>query len=125
MALLHEEITGSILDCAYKVHTELGPGLLESAYEECLHYELEKAGLSVFKQKPMPLIYEGMKLDVGYRIDLFVESKIIIEIKSVETLNPIHFAQVMTYLKLSKCRIGFLINFNVNSLKEGIKRIII
>jgi len=125
MALLHQELTSSILNCAYKVHSALGPGLLESAYEECLHNELDKAGLFVIKQKPMPLIYEEKKLDLGYRIDLFVEGKVIIEIKSVEALNPVHFAQLMTYLKLSKCRIGFLINFNVQSLKEGIRRVII
>jgi GxxExxY protein len=125
MTLLHQELTSSILRCAYKVHTSLGPGLLESAYEECLHYELDKAGLIVVKQKPMPLIYEGNRLDLGYRIDLFVEDKVIIEIKSVEVLNPVHLAQIMTYLKLSQCRIGFLINFNVCSLKEGIKRIIL
>lgn len=125
MTLLHQELTGSILNCAYKVHSALGPGLLESAYEECLRYELDKAGLVVMKQKPMPLIYEEKKLDLGYRIDLFVENKVIIEIKSVDTLNPVHFAQLMTYLKLSKCRIGFLINFNVQSLKDGIKRVIL
>jgi GxxExxY protein len=125
MTLLYQELTGSILHCAYKVHSTLGPGLLESAYEECLHYELDKAGLMVIKQKPMPLIYEEKKLDLGYRIDLFVENKVIIEIKSVDTLNPVHFAQLMTYLKLSKCRIGFLINFNVQSLKDGIKRVIL
>ena len=125
MTLLHQELTSSILHCAYKVHSALGPGLLESAYEECFFYELDKIGLVVIKQKPMPLIYEEKKLDLGYRIDLFVEGKVIIEIKSVDALNPVHFAQVMTYLKLSKCRIGFLINFNVQSLKDGIRRIII
>jgi GxxExxY protein len=125
MNLLHEELTGSILHCAYKVHSTLGPGLLESAYEECLHYELDKAGLKVIKQKPMPLIYEEKRLDLGYRIDLLVESKVIIEIKSVDALNPVHFAQLLTYMKLSECRIGFLINFNVQSLKDGIKRVIL
>jgi GxxExxY protein len=125
MELLHKELTGSILKCAYKVHSKLGPGLLESAYEECLHYELEKAGITSIKQKPMPLIYEGKKLDLGYRIDLLVEGVIVIEIKSVEIINPVHMAQLMTYMKLSDCRIGFLINFNVVSLREGIKRIII
>jgi len=124
MALLNEELTGSILKCAYKVHSVLGPGLLESAYEECLYYELEKTGLAVNKQKPMPLVYKERKLDMGYRVDLLVEDKVILEIKSVETLNPVHFAQLMTYLKLSNCRIGFLINFNVQSLNKGIKRII-
>jgi GxxExxY protein len=125
MPLLHEELTGSILNCAYKVHSALGPGLLESAYEECLYYELEKAGLAVNKQKPMPLVYEERKLDLGYRIDLIIESKVIVEIKSVDAVNPVHLAQLMTYLKLSGCRIGFLINFNVLSLKEGIKRVIL
>ena len=125
MTLLHQELTGSILRCAYKVHSKLGPGLLESAYEECLHYELDKAGISVFKQKPMPLVYEEKKLELGYRIDLLVDNKVVIEIKSVEAINPVHLAQLMTYLKLSQCRIGFLINFNVVSLKDGIRRVII
>ena len=125
MTLLYEELTDSILKCAYRVHSVLGPGLLESAYEECLFYELGTIGLSVYRQKPMPVIYKEMELEIGYRIDLFVEDKVILEIKSVEALIPVHFAQLMTYLKLSDCRIGFLINFNVKSLKEGIKRIII
>ena len=125
MELLHKELTGSILNCAYKVHSKLGPGLLESAYEECLHYELEQAGITSIKQKPMPLIYKEKKLDLGYRIDLLVESVIVLEIKAVESINPVHMAQLMTYMKLSECRIGFLINFNVVSLKEGIKRVII
>jgi GxxExxY protein len=125
MELLHKELTGSILKCVYKIHGALGPGLLESAYEECLFYELEKNGLSVSKQKPMPLIYEEKKLDVGYRIDLLVEDKVVLEIKSVDAINQVHYAQLLTYLKLSKCRIGFLINFNVVSLKDGIKRIIL
>ncbi len=113
------------MKCAYKVHSVLGPGLLESAYEECLNYELDKIGLLSVKQKPMPLIYEQRKLDLGYRIDLLVEDKVIIEVKSVDVVNPVHFAQLMTYLKLSGCRIGFLINFNVESLKDGIKRVIL
>lgn len=125
MTLLHQELTSSILKCAYRVHSALGPGLLESAYEECLHYELEKINLSVSKQKPMPLIYEEKKLDLGFRIDLFVEGKVVIEVKSVDALNPIHLAQLMTYLKLSNCRVGFLINFNVESLKDGIRRVIL
>lgn len=125
MKLLYEELTGSILRCAYKVHSALGPGLLESAYEECLHYELHNTGLAVIKQKPMPLVYEDKKLDLGYRIDLIVDGKVIIEVKSVDTLIPVHLAQLMTYLKLSGCRIGFLINFNVESLKDGIKRVIL
>lgn len=125
MELLYQELTGSILKCAYRVHSTLGPGLLKSAYEECLHYELEKNGITAIKQKPMPLVYEEKKLDLGYRIDLLVEGVIIVEIKSVEIFNPVHLAQLMTYMKLSNCRVCFLINFNVVSLKEGIKRVII
>lgn len=125
MNLLHEELTSSILHYAFKVHTILGPGLLESSYEECLHFELEKAGIRAIKQKPMPLVYEEIKMDIGYRIDLFVEDKVVIEVKSVDVLNPVHLAQLMTYLKLSNCKVGFLINFNVLSLKDGIKRVIL
>ena len=110
MAILYEELTGSILKCAFKVHSALGPGLLESAYEECLYYELDNIGLRVIKQKPMPLIYQEKKLDIGYRIDLLVEDKVILEIKSIESVNSVHIAQLMTYLKLSGCRVGFLIN---------------
>jgi GxxExxY protein len=118
------KITGKILDCAYKVHTELGPGLLESAYAECLFYELSKSGLKVEKQKPLPLIYQEVKLEIGYRIDILVENQVVIEIKSVEALNDVHIAQTLTYLKLSKCKVGLLMNFNVKSLKHGIKRLI-
>jgi len=125
MDLLYKELTGKIVDCAVQVHKQLGPGLLESAYEECLHHELLESGVSSIKQVPMPLIYKGNKLDLGYRIDLLVEDKIVIEVKSVEYLLPVHTAQVMTYLKLSGCRVGLLINFNVQFLKEGIKRIIV
>ena len=101
----------------------LGPGLLESAYEECLYYELMQAGLNVDKQKGLPLVYHDVKLDVGYRIDLLVENKVIIELKVVEDLNDVHLAQLITYLKLSKCKLGLLMNFNVNSMKDGIKRV--
>ena len=125
MTLLHQELTSSILRCAFRVHSALGPGLLESVYEECLYYELEKSGLLAQKQKPMPLVYEENKLDLGYRIDLLVEDKIIIEVKSVDSLNPVHLAQIITYLKLSGCRIGYLINFNVESLRDCIKRVIV
>ena len=117
------ELTKTIIGCAMKVHTFLGPGLLESAYEECLFYELKKSGLRVEKQKPLPLIYEEVKLDCGYRIDIIVEDKIIVEIKSVESLNDLHLAQILTYLKLSKCKYGLLMNFNVLHLKDGIKRV--
>lgn len=125
MELLYKELTGKIVDCAIIVHKSLGPGLLESAYEECLFFELQNCGLETIKQYPMPLIYKDKKLDIGYRIDLLVEDKIVIEVKSVDFLIPIHTAQLMTYMKLSECRVGLLINFNVQFLKEGIKRIII
>lgn len=125
MELLYKDLTGKIVDCAVKVHKQLGPGLLESAYEECLYQELMECGISSIKQVPMPLIYKGRKLELGYRLDLLVEDKVVIEVKSVDCLNPVHTAQLMTYLKLSGCKIGLLINFNVAFLKEGIKRIII
>jgi GxxExxY protein len=125
MELLYKEMTGKIVDCAITVHKLLGPGLLESAYEECLHFELNANGLPAVKQLPMPLIYRNKKLDIGYRIDLLVDEKVIIEVKSVDCINPVHVAQVMTYLKLSGCRIGLLMNFNVQFLKDGIRRIII
>ena len=117
------QITELILKCAFKVHSELGPGLLESAYEECLCYELKQNGLNVEKQKALPLVYHEVNLEVGYRIDLLVESKVVVEIKAVEAFTDVHTAQVLTYLKLSKCKIGLLLNFNVASLKNGIKRL--
>jgi len=120
-----EKIFKKVLDCAFRVHTELGPGLLESAYEQCLKYELEQHGLKVESQKPMPLVYKEVKLDIGYRMDLLVEDQIVIEIKSVESLNDVHLAQILTYQKLSNCKLGLLVNFNVKSLKDGIKRVII
>ncbi len=107
-----------------KVHKVLGPGLLESAYEECLFYELKKSNLKVEKQKALPLIYEEVKLDVGYRIDMIIEDKFIVEVKSVEALTDVHLAQLLTYLRLSDCRLGLLINFNVKLLKEGVRRVI-
>ena len=118
------ELTGEIIGCAMRVHTVLGPGLLESAYEACLYYELNKTGLKVAKQVPLPLVYEDVKLECGYRIDLLVENKVIVEIKSVESLNPIHSVQLLTYLKLSNCKLGLLLNFNVLQLKDGIKRVV-
>ncbi|MDQ5928803.1 MAG: hypothetical protein QG594_581 [Bacteroidota bacterium] len=108
---------------ALKVHQTLGPGLLESAYEECLFYELKKLDLKVEKQKALPLIYEEVKLDVGYRLDILIENKLILEIKAVDCLNEVHFAQLLTYLKLTNCKLGLLINFNVSLLKNGIKRV--
>jgi GxxExxY protein len=122
---MHEnEISKEILNLAFKVHTNLGPGLLESSYKECLYYEIKKSGLLVEKEKPLPLIYESVKLEIGYRIDLLVENKIILELKSIEGFNDVHLAQVLTYLKLSGCKLGLLLNFNVKSLKFGIKRIV-
>lgn len=117
------ELTGRIIGLAMRVHTVLGPGLLESAYEECLYYELKKNGLKVEKQKPLPLVYEEVHLECGYRVDLLVENKIIVEIKALESLHPIHSSQLLTYLKLSNCKLGLLINFNIPHLKDGIKRI--
>ena len=122
--MFENELSKRIIGLAIKVHRNLGPGLLESAYEECLFYEIKKSGIYVEKQKAMPLIYDNVKLDVGYRMDLFVESKLVLEIKSVESLNDVHLAQVLTYLKLSKCKLGLLINFNVTLLKNGIKRVV-
>ncbi len=107
-----------------KVHTALGPGLLESAYQECLFFELKSTGFLVEKEKPLPLIYQDVKLDCGYRLDLLVNGKIIIEVKSVDALADIHLAQVLTYLKLTGNRFGLLINFNVVRLKDGIKRVV-
>ncbi|WP_213195340.1 GxxExxY protein [Cloacibacterium caeni] len=122
---MHEnEISKIIFDLGLKIHKNLGLGLLESAYEECLFYEISKAGLFVEKQKPMPLIYEEVKLDIGYRIDLLVEKSVVIEVKSGEALNDVHLAQVLTYLKLSGCRLGLLINFNTNLFKNGYRRIL-
>ena len=119
-----DELTEIIIGCAIKVHKVLGPGLLESAYEECLFYELKKTGLVVEKQKPLPLIYEEVKLDCGYRSDIIVENKVVIEVKSVDGLSDIHLAQTLTYLKLAKCKVGLLINFNVLKLTQGLKRVV-
>ena len=116
-------IAREIYFCALKVHRTLGPGLLESAYEECLCYELRKEGFLVEKQKPLPLIYEEIRLDVGYRIDLLVENCVFVEVKAVEALSEIHTAQILTYLKLTNCKLGLLINFNVVLIKNGVKRI--
>ena len=118
------EITEKIIKAAMKVHTVLGPGLLESAYHECLFYELQKAGLKVEKEKALPIIYDGVKLDCGYRLDLFVEDQVIVELKSIESFKDIHLAQTLSYLKLADRRFGLMINFNVEKLKYGIKRVI-
>ncbi|MBN2807666.1 MAG: GxxExxY protein [Prolixibacteraceae bacterium] len=119
------QVTERIIGAAIEVHQQLGPGLLESAYEECLYYELNNQGLLVKKQLALPLIYKEVKLDAGYRIDLMVENKVIVEIKAVDAIAEIHKAQLMTYMKLANIRIGLLINFNVKRLKDGIVRWII
>ncbi len=118
------DVSYKIIGCAYKVHSELGPGLLESTYETCLQYEIVNSGIFVERQKELPLIYQNIRLDAGYRIDLLVERKIIVEIKSADAIAPIHKAQLMTYLKLSNCNLGLLINFNSVHLREGIQRFI-
>jgi len=123
--MLFEDITKVIIGCAIDVHKELGPVLLESAYEECLYYELQKAGLKVEKQKAIPVVYKEIKLDCGYRADLIVEDKIVIELKTVDEFNPVHEAQILTYLKFAEKKLGLLINFNVLRLKDGIKRYIL
>ncbi len=122
--ITEDEISKIVFEAALKVHKTLGPGLLESTYEECLFYELKKYDLFVEKQKPLPLIYEEVKLDIGYRLDIIIENKFIVEVKSVEALNDVHLAQLLTYLKLSDCKLGLLINFNVKLLKEGVRRVI-
>jgi GxxExxY protein len=122
---MHEnEITGKIINAGIEVHKALGPGLLESAYKECLYYQLTKNGLFVEKEKVLPLVYEEVKLDCGYRLDLLIENKIVVEIKSIDAINEIHLAQVLTYLKIGNYKLGLLMNFNVVLLKNGIKRII-
>jgi GxxExxY protein len=121
---LTDNITYKIIGCAYKVHTALGPGLLESTYEVCLESELLQSGFHVSRQLALPVVYNNIKLDAGYRIDLMVENMIIIEMKSVESLAPVHTAQLLTYLKLSNIKVGLLINFNETDLKNGIKRLV-
>lgn len=122
--MIESAITGQIIESALKVHKVLGPGLLESSYEECLYFELKEKGLFVEKQKPLPLVYKDVKLEVGYRVDLMIENKIIVEVKSVEAINDVHLAQILTYLKLTECPVGLLINFNVNLMKKGLRRVL-
>ena len=122
--MTENELSNKMIGLAIEVHTALGPGLLESAYKECLYYKAGKSGLLVEKEKAMPLIFEEVKLECGYRIDLLIEGKLVIEIKSVEAINDIHLAQTLTYLKLGNYKLGLLINFNVTRLKDGIKRVI-
>lgn len=122
--MTENELSNHVIGQAIVVHSVLGPGLLESAYKACLYYKLAQSGLKVEKEKAMPLIFEEVKLECGYRIDLLIENKLVIEIKSVEALNDIHFAQALTYMKLGDYKLGLLLNFNVTRLKDGIKRIV-
>jgi len=122
--MTENEISNLVIGAAMTVHSSLGPGLLESSYEECLFYELKLKRLLVERQKALPLVYKEIKMDAGYRVDLIVENKVILEIKAVIEVNEIFFAQVLTYLKLSGCKLGLLLNFNVKSMKDGIKRIV-
>jgi len=122
--MTENELSSLIIGVAIDIHKALGPGLLESANKECMFYKLKEMGLLVEKEKPMPLIFEEVKLDCGYRIDLLVENKVVVELKSVELLNDVHLAQTLTYLKLEKYKLGLLINFNVALLKDGIKRVV-
>ena len=117
-------ITQKVIGAAIEVHRALGPGLLESSYEACLAFELAQSGLKVEQQKSLPLVYKQVKLDCGYRLDLLVDGTVIVEIKAVDSLAPIHEAQLMSYLKLSGCRVGLLINFNVRRLKDGLRRFV-
>ena len=116
--MIENKLSNIIIGCAIEVHKKLGPGLLESAYRECLYYELSQKGLSVKKEKPMPIVYKDIKLDHGYRIDLLVEEKVVIEIKTVESFTDVHFAQIITYLKLGNYKLGLLLNFHTATLKK-------
>jgi GxxExxY protein len=118
------QLTQIIIGCAIDVHRQLGPGLLESAYQECLLYELEQYGLDIKREVPMPIVYKEVKLNHGYRIDLLVENKIVIELKAVECLNEVHLAQTLTYLRLGKFKLGLILNFHTAVLKKGIRRVI-
>jgi GxxExxY protein len=120
--LIHGEITQPILDAAYRVHSRLGPGLLERPYQVCLCHELRKKGLSHVVEKMLPVVYDGLTIELGYRLDILVEDAVIVEIKAIDAILPIHEAQLLTYLRLSKKRVGLLINFNVEHLKQGICR---
>ena len=119
-----DEISGQIVDAAIKVHSVLGPGLLESAYEACLAYELRKRGVRVLVQHPLPVVYDGLRLDVGYRLDMLVEKAVIVDLKAVTKTAPVHEAQLLSYLKLSDRRVGLLINFHVLHLRDGIRRLV-
>src|SRR4051794_31082517 len=122
---MHEnDISGAIVDCAFQIHTKLGPGLLESVYEVVLKHEMEKRGFSVVTQQPMPVIWEDVRFDIGFRADMIVNGKVVIEIKSVEAIAPVHPKQLRTYLRLMDLKLGLLINFNVPLIKDGITRVV-
>lgn len=122
--MTENQLTQIIIGCAIDVHRQLGPGLLESAYQECLRYELEQYGLDIKMEVPMPIVYKEVKLNHGYRIDLLVENKVVIELKAVESLTDVHLAQTLTYLKLGNFKLGLILNFHTLVLKKGIKRVI-
>jgi GxxExxY protein len=122
--MTENEISAIVVDVCYKIHVKLGPGLLESVYESILYHELTKRGLSVERQKQLPVLWDGIQLDIGFRSDLIVENKVILEIKSIEQITDIHAKQVLTYLKITKMKLGLLINFNVPIIKLGIKRVV-
>lgn len=122
--MTENEIAHQILDSAYRVHSKLGPGLFESVYEAALAYELAQRGLNVSRQFPIPVIYESIQIEAGFRADLLVEGKVIVELKSIEAITPVHHKQLLTYLRLSNTRLGLLLNFNVPRLKEGITRLV-
>lgn len=120
-----EAVASTVVDAGLKVHSALGPGLLESAYEHCIGFEIERRGYEVRRQLALPIVYDGVKLDAGYRIDLLVAHRVVLEVKAVDALLPLHQAQLLTYLKLSGCRMGFLMNFNVPLFKAGLRRLVI
>lgn len=122
--MTENELSKIIVNTAYQIHTQLGPGLLESVYEEVMYYELVKIGLNVERQKPIPVIWNNLKMEIGFRLDLIVENSVIIELKSVETIAPVHPKQLLTYLRLTNCKLGLLINFNEPLIKNGITRIV-
>jgi GxxExxY protein len=124
LGVTENEVSGRVVNAAYRVHTVLGPGLLESVYEEALAHELRKQGLAVAQQQPMPVVYEAVRLEIGFRVDLIIDDLVIVEVKSVTEIAPVHKKQLLTYLRLARIRVGLLINFNVCPIKDGITRIV-
>ena len=122
--MTENEIAKIAVDICFRIHTQYGPGLFESVYEEIFCYELSKTGIGFYRQHPIPLVHEEIKMDAGFRADVLIENKVIIELKSIEALAPVHYKQVQTYLKLTGCKLGLLVNFNVSLIKEGIHRIV-